>query len=99
MNRGYYRALMPHRPLRPLLILLALVYGLFVLLQLTGCATETVTRSLTVPGTPQEAYRQAAQTFARMGGQVQTADPQSRVISGVVKGAVQINITVDAQST
>jgi len=82
-----------------LLLLLGLVYGLFVLSHLAGCATETVTRSVTLSGTPQHAYTQAAQTFAKMGGQVQTADPQSRVISGVVKGAVQLNITVDEQST
>ena len=84
------------RPLRPAVILIALLWGLLCFLN--SCATETVTRQLVYPGTPQEAYTQAAQTFARMGGKVEFADPQARVITGVVKGAVQMNVTVDPQS-
>lgn len=58
-----------------------------------------VERSTVLALPPATAYTRAVQTFARMGGQVQVADAQSRVVSGLVHGAVVLTITVDAQST
>lgn len=77
--------------------------GVVLCMMLAGCATSLmgqapVQRTAVLPVSPAIAYSQAAQTFARMGGQVHVADPQSRMLSGVVHGAVVLNVTVDSQS-
>lgn len=69
---------------------------------LFGCATslmshEPVTRRLALQGTPQSCYAQAAQAFLKLGGHPQIADPQARVIAGIVHNAVQLNVTVSEQ--
>jgi hypothetical protein len=94
----------PRRPLRPLLILLALVYGVFVLLQLTGCASSLMAREprtlhvALAPLTPQEAYTKAAKAAAQFGMQIQTNDPHSRMLSGTKNTVLQMNILVDEAS-
>ena len=90
------------RPMRPALLLIAVLWMVLVLLN--GCATSLMsraplTRTMPLGGTPQEAYSQAAQAAARMGVQVQAADAQTRMLAGIVHGAVQLNVMVDAQST
>jgi len=77
------------------------LFVLFILL--TGCMSSLmsqapVTQQVARPGSPQAVYQQAVVAYTKMGGQVQYADAQARVIAGVVHQAVQLNVRVDDDS-
>lgn len=68
-------------------------------LALAGCMTslmsqEPVRRSVSLQEPPDAAYQRASQAMARMGATIHQANPQTRLLSGIVHGVVVLNVSV-----